>query len=129
MVASAARSPLGRARRLQGFIAWGVEGVVEEIFADTIGGITVSQGVVRLDLVSQSATRTDRQGRPELVFRQRVLIPVDGFLKAAEGLRQVAEQLEKAAASQGASADSGAQPAVGETAQPARPAARSPNFE
>jgi hypothetical protein len=55
-----------------------------EVFADGMGEITLSAGMVRIDLVSLSASKKDAEGRPELEFRQRLIMPPDGFLRSLE---------------------------------------------
>ena len=56
----------------------------EELYADAIGEITVSGTVVRIDLVSLSPSERDMAGQPKQVFRQRIIMPVEGFANAAE---------------------------------------------
>ncbi len=53
-----------------------------EIFADSIGNISIIGGVVRIDLISLSATERDADNQPVPVFRQRVIMPLDGFARA-----------------------------------------------
>ena len=59
----------------------------EQIFVDQIVDIAVTSGVVRLDLAALSATERGADGKPALRFRQRVVMPIDGFLKS-EGIIQ-----------------------------------------
>jgi hypothetical protein len=65
----------------------------EELFADGIGEITVSGTTVRIDLVSLSATERDAENKPRLVFRQRVIMPIDTFMAASELIERVARGL------------------------------------
>lgn len=64
-----------------------------ELFSDGIGGIMVSGAIVRIDLVSLSATERDADNNPKPVFRQRIVMPAEAFansvdlmLKALNGL-------------------------------------------
>jgi hypothetical protein len=69
-----------------------------ELFADGIGEITIIGTTVRIDLVSLSPQERDGAGNQQPVFRQRVVIPVDGFMNAFELLERVADQLVRAGA-------------------------------
>lgn len=70
--------------------------MAEELFADSIGNITVTGSVVRMDLVSASATERDTEGRPKMVFRQRVIMPVDAFGRSFGSMQRIMQQLIKA---------------------------------
>jgi hypothetical protein len=60
----------------------------DEVFVDQIADISVSGGVVRIDMVAQSPTeRPGADGKPVMRFRQRVVMPIDGFLRS-EGMIQ-----------------------------------------
>ena len=65
----------------------------QQIFTDGIGRITVIGGVVRLDLVTYSPNETDAQGRPRQVFTQRVVMGTEAFLRSAEKVRDIVQQL------------------------------------
>jgi hypothetical protein len=70
----------------------------EEIFADAIGEIQVTNNVVRIDFVSLSPTERDTKNNPKAVFRQRVIMPIDAFGNAAELIRRAMEGLLKSGA-------------------------------
>ena len=53
-----------------------------QVFADEVGDITVSGTIVRFDLMIRSATENDSDGKPKLVLQQRVIMPIDAFLRA-----------------------------------------------
>ena len=59
----------------------------DEVFVDQIFDISVTSGVVRIDLVSQSPTERGKDGKPTMRFKQRLVMPIDGFLKS-EGVIQ-----------------------------------------
>ena len=67
----------------------------EERFADAIGEIGITGPVVRMDLVSLSATEKDDKNQPKPVFRQRIVMPVEGFVRSFALMAQVMQQLEK----------------------------------
>ena len=66
-----------------------------ELFADNIGEIVLTGALVRIDLVSLSATEKDAAGAARREFRQRVVMPVDGFIHSFSLMEQVMQQLEK----------------------------------
>jgi hypothetical protein len=70
----------------------------QQIFTDGIGRITVIGGVVRLDLVTYSPNETDAQGKPRQVFTQRVVMGAEAFLRSAEKVRDIVQQLSHASA-------------------------------
>ena len=67
-----------------------------EVFADGMGEITLSGGMVRIDLVCLSATKKDAQNRPELELRQRVVMPPDGFLRSFSAMEDLMKKLIEA---------------------------------
>lgn len=67
----------------------------DERYADAVGEIALTGPVVRMDLVSLSPTEKDDKGQPKAVFRQRVVMPVDGFVQSFALMARVMQQLEK----------------------------------
>ena len=67
-----------------------------EVFADGMGEITLSGGMVRIDLVCLSASNKDSEGRPELELRQRLVMPPDGFLRSFSAMEDLVQKLIKA---------------------------------
>jgi hypothetical protein len=61
--------------------------MTDEVFVDQIVDIAVTSGVVRIDMVSQSPTERGTDGKPTMRFKQRLVMPIDGFLKS-EGVIQ-----------------------------------------
>ncbi|HEV7951046.1 MAG TPA: hypothetical protein VGP24_14880 [Glaciihabitans sp.] len=59
-----------------------------ELYADGIGEITVTGGIVRIDLVSLSHTERDAANQPVPVFRQRVVMSVEGFANSFEVMQK-----------------------------------------
>lgn len=69
--------------------------MTQEIFADAVGEVSLTGSVVRVDLVSLSATERDANNKPQRVFRQRIVMPIEGFLQSYALMSQVVQQLEK----------------------------------
>ena len=67
----------------------------DERFADSIGEIGLTGPVVRMDLVSLSVTEKDDKKQPKPVFRQRIIMPLEGFVRSFALMAQVMQQLEK----------------------------------
>jgi hypothetical protein len=70
----------------------------DEIFADGIGEITVTGSIVRMNLMSLSATEKDASGNPKPVFRQRVIMSIDGFANAVDLMQKALGGLVEAGA-------------------------------
>jgi hypothetical protein len=62
----------------------------QQIFADGIGRVAIIDGIVRLDLVTHSATENGADGKPRLVLTSRVVMGSDQFLRAAEKIVEAA---------------------------------------
>lgn len=69
----------------------------QQIFSDGIGKISVIGGVVRLDLMTYSATETDAKGQPRPVLTQRIVMGADAFLRASEKILEAAQQIIRVA--------------------------------
>lgn len=65
----------------------------QQIFADGIGRIAIIDGIVRLDLVTHSATENGADGKPRLVLTSRVVMGTDQFLRAAEKIVEAARMI------------------------------------
>lgn len=68
----------------------------QQHFTDGIGRITVIGGIVRLDLVTYSATETDAGGNARPVLTQRVLMGVDAFLRSSEKILETVQAITRA---------------------------------
>lgn len=62
-------------------------------FADGIGEITLSGGMVRMDLVTLVGSQNDPENKPRLEFSQRVIMPPDGFLRSFSAMENLVKQL------------------------------------
>lgn len=69
---------------------------LQDVYADGIGEITLTGGMVRIDLVSLSAHEKDSEGRPKLEFRKRVVLPPEGFLRSFSAMEDLVKQLVEA---------------------------------
>jgi hypothetical protein len=97
-----------------------------ERYADAIGEISLVGTTVRIDLVSLSHDKKDAEGKPQPEFRQRVVMPVDGFVQSFGLMARVMQQLEKQGVIKRQPAEGGA--AASATAATA-PAPKSTNFK
>jgi hypothetical protein len=66
---------------------------LQDVYADGIGEITLTGGMVRIDLVSLSAKERDAEGRPRLEFRKRIVLPPEGFLRSFSAMEDLVKQL------------------------------------
>jgi hypothetical protein len=65
-----------------------------EIYADTMGEITLSGGMVRIDLVSLAGSSQSKEGQqPKLEPRMRVIMSPDGFLRSFGAMENLVKQL------------------------------------
>jgi hypothetical protein len=69
----------------------------QEIFSDGIGQVTIIGGVARLDFVSYSPVEKDSKGQPVAVFRQRIVMSLDGFMQSAAKFQEAAQAVVKLA--------------------------------
>ena len=68
--------------------------MVNEVFADGIGRIDFAAGVVRFDLVTVEPAVEG--GKSRLEARQRVMMPLEGFLAAIGTMTNLANKLVEA---------------------------------
>lgn len=69
-----------------------------ELYADAIGEITVTGTVVRIDMVSLSATMRDDAGQPVPEHRQRIVMSLEGFANSFDVLQKAMNGLIEAGA-------------------------------
>lgn len=70
----------------------------DELYADGIGEITVTGSIVRIDMVSLSATERDEKNAPRTELRQRIIMPLDGFANAVDLMHKALAGLVEAGA-------------------------------
>lgn len=64
----------------------------QDFFADAIGEITLSRGMVRMDLMTVTGSSKDG-AQPKLEVKQRIVMPPDGFLKSFSAMENLVKQL------------------------------------
>jgi hypothetical protein len=70
-----------------------------QVFADGLGGILITGGMVRLDFVAVAPGGPEGTGQARLELQQRVVMPVDGFLRAAAKMQEACQALSRPRAS------------------------------
>lgn len=69
-----------------------------ELFTDGVSEVTVSGTIVRVDLVSLSATERDENNAPKRVLRQRLIFSLEGFANSVELMQKALQGLIDAGA-------------------------------
>ncbi len=64
-----------------------------EIFADGIGEISLSGGMVRMDLVSLVGSQNNESDKPRLEPKGRIIMPPEGFLRSFGAMENLVKQL------------------------------------
>jgi len=67
----------------------------DQVFADEVGDIIVSGTIVRFDLMIRSTTEKESGGKPKLVAQQRVIMPIDAFLRAVNLMQSSVQDMLK----------------------------------
>ena len=67
----------------------------EELFADMVGSVSITGGVVRIDLMALDPSKPDAKGKPTAVVRQRIVMPADGFVGLANATARAMARMEK----------------------------------
>ena len=55
--------------------------------------LALAGGMVRMDLVTLVGNQNDKENPPKLQFRQRVVMPPDGFLRSFSAMENLVKQL------------------------------------
>ena len=66
---------------------------MSDIYADAFENILAHGGVVRIDLASYAPKETADGERPALEVTGRLVLPLEGFVRAFAGMREVIRQL------------------------------------
>jgi len=90
-----------------------------EIFADCIGSIVLEKGVMRLDLMAIMPGPRDKDSKPQMGFRQRIVMPLEGFLDSYKLFQEVIGKMEQSGLISRQPAGVGGSPAAAETSAPA----------
>lgn len=64
-----------------------------EIFADGVGEISLSGGMVRMDLVSMVGSQNNENDKPRLEPKTRIIMPPEGFLRSFGAMENLVKQL------------------------------------
>lgn len=99
----------------------------ENIFADGIGEINLSGGMVRMDLVTLVGSQNNPESKPRLEVSQRVIMPPDGFLRSFSAMENLVKQLIEAGLVKPRDGETAGQP-VSAAKPDADGGAKSPNF-
>ncbi|WP_437972148.1 hypothetical protein WMF04_23900 [Sorangium sp. So ce260] len=67
--------------------------LVPEHFFDGIANISLTGGVVRIDLAHLSATARDEEGQPRLERNVRLITSIEGFVAAYQTMQRMVEKL------------------------------------
>ena len=67
-----------------------------DIFAEGIGEVGFSQGMVRMKLGGQSLIEKDVDGNPKMEVRQQLVMPLQGYLASMASLQDLANKLVEA---------------------------------
>lgn len=68
--------------------------MTQEFFTDGYANIAVTGTVVRIDLMSM--TGADKDGKPRLEVKQRMIMPLDAFLRSYAMADDIVKKLMKA---------------------------------
>jgi hypothetical protein len=100
---------------------------MNETFADGVGRIGFSEGMVRIELVS--VADQDKEGRPVLQPCHRIIMTPQGFMRSVQAQLNLIRKLEEAGVLRRAPAPGQGQEAAPETASGGNGTSpRSPNF-
>jgi len=70
---------------------------MNQTFADTIGSITVTGNLVRIDFVSMSAAQpADAKAQRRYEVSERVVLPLDGFLRGMAAQQDIINKMIEA---------------------------------
>ncbi len=99
-----------------------------EIFADGIGEISLSGGMVRLDLVSLIGSQNDPNNQPRFAPKGRIVMPPEGFLRSYSAMENLVKQLVDAGLVRPREGADGSSGTTGPARTQATALPKSPNF-
>lgn len=67
----------------------------QEIFADGISSIVLEGGVIRIDLMSIVPGPRGDDNKPQMAFRQRIIMPVEGFISSYKIIQGIIGKMEQ----------------------------------
>lgn len=65
------------------------------IYCDGVSSMSVTGGMVRIDLTALSPTQRDSSNRPLVEFRGQVVMPPDAFLQAFDLMQKFVNELKE----------------------------------
>ncbi len=112
---------------------------MEQKYCDGVEEISITSGIVRVDLYHYTAGEKDKDGRPPRELSHRVLLSPEAFVQTFTAFEQVVKQLQEkgllqrrdgAQGAAGAAAGAGAAKSAAKPAPAPAPAksGKSPNF-
>ena len=66
-----------------------------QTFIDGIGEVRLSEGIVRMDLLSMSPTRRDDENRPSAEFVEQLVMSPKAFMRLVAALSQTLKGMEE----------------------------------
>jgi hypothetical protein len=75
--------------------------MIPEVFADTFGRVDFIGGAIRIELIAIDPGAPNEADQLQMTPRQRVIMPVDGFLHAYGTMSALVDQLAKSGAIKG----------------------------
>ncbi len=67
----------------------------EELYVDGVGDVVITGMVIRFDLMALDPSQRDDKNQPQPAVRQRVVMPIDGFVRAVQKLNGTLSKLEE----------------------------------
>ncbi len=67
----------------------------QQTFIDGVGEVRLSEGIVRMDLLSMSPTRRDDENRPEAEFVEQLVMSPRAFMRVVAALSQTLKGMEE----------------------------------
>jgi hypothetical protein len=74
-------------------IVQGGQSMHDETFIDGVSEITVTGPTIRIDMFTASPAEKDADGNPKPVFRQRIIMTLEGFMNARDLIDRVGREL------------------------------------
>jgi hypothetical protein len=69
--------------------------MVKDVFCDGIGAISMTEGMVRIDLISLQPNAVD-PNKPTPEIRQRVVLTPQAFLQSVAAMQSLLQRMEEA---------------------------------
>ena len=73
-----------------------MDSATKQVYADGIGEITLSGGMIRMDLVTMVGSQNNKDNPAKMEVRERIVMPPDGFLRSFSAMENLVKQLVEA---------------------------------